>query len=122
MPLSGNKLDRESYEEAATRAAAQPIGFQPTERAAYVRTMVNRVLEYRRERRSVEEIKERVPEFAEEYKHLFEMITAPEGFDQKNLDLMLSMLGFMGQGRLSQHEASVLVGKRLFEKYGGSFK
>jgi DNA-binding ferritin-like protein (Dps family) len=84
--------------------------------------MVNRVLEYRRERRSVEEIKERVPEFAEEYKHLFEMITAPEGFDQKNLDLMLSMLGFMGQGRLSQHEASVLVGKRLFEKYGGSFK
>jgi hypothetical protein len=80
--------------------------------------MVARVLEYRRERRTVDDIKELMPEFVEKYKHLFEMITAPEGFDQRNLDVMLAMLDRMGQGALSQHEASVIVGKRLFEKYG----
>jgi predicted ATP-dependent serine protease len=80
--------------------------------------MVARTLEYRQERKSAEEIKTLLPEFAEEYKHLFEMITAPEGFDANNLNMMLAMLERMGQGSLSQHEASVVVGKRLFDKYG----
>ena len=122
MPLSGNPLDRESYESAAARAASEPLTFNANERATYVRAMVKRVLEYRRERKSVEEIKERLPEFAEEYKHLFEMITAPEGFDQRNLDVMLTMLDRMGQGSITQHQASVIVGKRLFDKYGAEYK
>ncbi len=118
MPISGNRLDRESYESAVARAAQEQIQFDPKERSKYVRAMVARVLEYRRERKSVDEIKERLPEFAEDYKHLFEMITAPEGFDQRNLDIMLAMLDRMGSGVVSQHEASVIVGKRLFEQYG----
>lgn len=118
MPISGNRLDRESYETAAARAAQQGIQFDPKERSQYVRAMVARVLEYRRERKTPDEIKERLPEFVEGYKHLFEMITAPEGFDQRNLDIMLAMLDRMGSGGLSQHEASVIVGKRLFEQYG----
>lgn len=118
MPVSGNRLDRESYQTAAERAAQEPTRFDPKERSRYVRAMVGRVLEFRRERKSVDEIKERLPEFAEDYKHLFEMITAPEGFDQRNLEIMLAMLDRMGSGALSQHEASVIVGKRLFEQYG----
>lgn len=122
MPVSGNRLDRESYESAAARASSQQLTFDPKERSRYVRSMVALVLQYRRERKTVDEIKERVPEFAEAYKHLFEMITAPEGFDQRNLDIMLAMLDRMGSGSLSQHEASVLVGKRLFDQYGGAAK
>ncbi len=118
MPISGNRLDRESYESAASRAATQELQFDPKTRSQYVRAMVARVLEYRRERKSDDEIKERLPEFAKEYKHLFEMLTAPEGFDQRNLDIMLAMLDRMGAGALSQHEASVIVGKRLFDQYG----
>jgi hypothetical protein len=116
--MSGNRLDRESYETAAARAATQGLQFDPKERSRYVRAMVARVLEYRRERKTPDEIKERLPEFTEQYKNLFEMITAPEGFDQRNLDIMLAMLDRMGSGGLSQHEASVIVGKRLFEQYG----
>lgn len=122
MDISGgpprNPLDAETITDAARRAAAAPTLFSPKERAAYVRAMVARVLEYRRERKTVAEIQERLPEFAEEYKHLFEMLTAPEGFDQQNLTIMLAMLDRMGQGALSQHEASIIVGKRLFDKYG----
>ena len=117
MPVSGGALDRESYTEAAARAAAAPADFNPTERAAHVRRMVAQVIEYRREHKSLEEIRERMPEFAEQYKHLFEMLTAPEGFDQQNLNVMLMMLDRMGQGRVSQHEASVVVGQQLFNKY-----
>ncbi len=113
-----NPLDSESIEEASRRAAAAPITFNPRERIQYVRSMVARALEYRQERKSADDIKELLPEFAEEYKHLFEMITAPEGFDANNLNMMLAMLERMGQGSLSQHEASVIVGKRLFDKYG----
>jgi hypothetical protein len=82
--------------------------------------MVDRTLEYKRQGRSVEEIKTLLPEFADYYQYLFEMITDPAGFDQRNLDTMLAMLEHMGRGKLSQHEASVIVGKRLYEKYGRS--
>ncbi len=128
MDLSGNRSrgpprsEGESIEDATARAVNAPTLFNPKERAAYVRAMVARVLEYRRERKSAEDIRERLPEFAEEYKHLFEMLTAPEGFDQQNLTVMLAMLDRMGQGALTQHEASVIVGKRLFDKYGANKK
>ena len=129
MPASGNSapgfgrppsnpLDYENFQRASERAATQPLQFNPGERASYVRAMVNRVLEYRREGKSVNDIKGYLPEFAEEYKHLFEMLTMPEGYDARNLQIMLGMLDQMGRGNLSQHEASVIVGKRLFEKYG----
>ena len=50
------------------------------------------------------------------------MITSPSGYDKKNLDIMLTMLDHMGKGNLTQHDASVIVGKRLYEKYGGGHK
>jgi hypothetical protein len=46
------------------------------------------------------------------------MITSPNGFDTANLNIMLSMLDHMGNGNLTQHDASVIVGKRLYEKFG----
>lgn len=116
------RAEGESIEDATTRAVNAPTLFNPKERASYVRAMVARVLEYRRERKTAEDIRERLPEFAEEYKHLFEILTAPEGFDQHNLTVMLAMLDRMGHGGLTQHEASVIVGKRLFDKYGASKK
>ena len=122
MPLSGrgppNTVDRENYQDAAARAASKPLEFDPKSRASYVRAMVNRVIECKRESKTVAEIQELLPEFVLEYKHLFELLTAPEGYDQTTLNMMLSMLDRMGSNNLSQHEASVVVGKRLFEKFG----
>lgn len=117
--MSGqNPLDRESIEEASRRAANEPHQFDAADRARYVRAMIARVTEYMRDGKSVELIKEYVPEFVRDYQNLFEMITSPAGYDKRNLEIMLSMLDHMHSGRLSQHEASVIVGKRLYEKFG----
>ena len=118
MPISGNRIDRESYEEASRKAALAPQEFNAKERSEYVKAMVARTLDYQREHKTVEEIKERLPEFARDYKHLFEMITSPDGYDASNLQVMLSMLEHMNKGNLTQHDASVIVGKRLYSKYG----
>ena len=121
MPLSGNqapRLDRESIEEASRRALNAPIEFDPKTRSQYVKSMISRTIEYLREGKSVDAIKERLPEFVRDYQHLFEMITCPTGFDTANLNVMLSMLDHMGNGNLTQHDASVIVGKRLYEKFG----
>jgi hypothetical protein len=67
--------------------------------------------------RTVEEIKERVPEFARDYPNLFETVTQPGSYDPTNLQTMLAMLDRMGQGSLNHHQATVIVGKRLAEKY-----
>jgi len=48
---------------------------------------------------------------------LFEMITQPEGYDKAQLQGMLALLDKMGTGRLTQHQASVVVGKQILEKY-----
>ena len=122
MPISGNApppgLDRESIKSAVERAQGEAHTFNAKERSIYVRKMVACVLKYKEQNRSVDEIKELLPEFVEQYKHLFEMITAPESYDENNLNTMLAMLDHMDKGNLSQHEASVVVGKRLYEKYG----
>jgi len=117
MPVSGNKLDAESYKSAARVAAQTPHEFNAKERAIYVRAMVTRTQEYLKERRTVDEIKELLPEFVRDYKHLFDMVTDPNGYDKSNLDIMLAMLDHMDSGNLSQHDASVIVGKRLYSKF-----
>ncbi len=96
----------------------EPHKFDAAKRSEYIKKMVACVKKYREENRSVEEIKELLPEFHEQYKNLFEMITAEEGYDENNLNVMLSMLQNMDKGNLTQHEASVVVGKKLYDKYG----
>ncbi len=111
-------LDRDTIERASRAAANQRHTFNADERATYVRAMVARVAEYKSQRKTIDEIKELLPEFVRDYKNLFEMITQPGGYNQQDLNIMLNMLQHMHRGSLSQHEASVIVGKRLYEKYG----
>jgi len=65
----------------------------------------------------VDEIQQLYPEFARDYKNLFEAITSPSGYDKQNLKVMLAMLERMGNGQLSQHQASVIIGKKLADQY-----
>jgi hypothetical protein len=111
-------LDKESVQNAVERAKTEVHAFNAKERVEYIRKMVACVDKYRSQNRSVEEIRGFLPEFYEQYKNLFEMVTAPEGYDESNLNTMLAMLHHMDKGNLSQHEASVVVGKRLYDKYG----
>ena len=126
MPASGNaphpfsrppRDNGPSIEESLRDAQARPLDFPAAERAVYIRAMVKLSQELKAAGKSVEEIKERVPEFARDYPNLFETVTQQGQYDQTNLQTMLAMMDRMAQGSLNHHQATVIVGKRLAEKY-----
>lgn len=124
MPASGNVQpfsrptdSGQSIEEAISDAQRRTLDFPATERAVYVRAMVKRVQELQASGRTAYEIKHLLPEFHRDYPYLFEMITENENFDQASLNTMLAMMERMGQGSMNHHQATVIVGQRLAEKY-----
>lgn len=104
---------REAMEEAANR----PLDFDPKTRAKYVRDSVKDVEEFQKQGLTPEQIKDKMPLFVRDYKNLFEMLTNPRGYNKQDLKTMLAMLDQMGEGNLTQHQASVIIGKRLAEQY-----
>jgi hypothetical protein len=98
-------------------AANRPLDFLPKERAQYVRDSIALVEVYQIQGLTTEQIKEKVPTFAKDYKNLFEMVTQPGGYNKQSLKTMLAMLDRMGSGELTQHQASVIVGQRLADTY-----
>jgi hypothetical protein len=125
MPLSGNSQpqpfgkpeDGPSIEEAITDAQARPLDFPATERAVYIRAMVKRTRELQATGRTAYQIRGLLPEFARDYPYLFEMVTENPDYDQASLNTMIAMLERMGQGTMNHHQATVVVGQRLAEKY-----
>ena len=109
--------ERRSLRESIAEAEAAPVNFMPKERAIYVRSMIATIEGLQAQGKTVEEIKERVPEFARDYKNLFEAATDASGYSKQNLKIMLALLDRMGEGSLSQHQASVIVGKKLADQY-----
>jgi hypothetical protein len=109
--------DRKNIRDAIAEAESTPLGFLPKERAAFVRSMIATITSLRDQGKPVDEIQEQFPEFARDYKNLFETITSPSGYDKQNLKVMLAMLDRMGDGQLTQHQASVIIGKKLADQY-----
>lgn len=104
-------------EDSLREAEGRSLDFPAAERAAYVRAMVTRVTDLKAQGRSTDAIREQLPEFARDYQHLFEMVTASEGYDSTHLNMMLTMLDRMGQGSLTHHQATVIVGDRTAKKF-----
>jgi len=120
MPVSGNRGPPRdtgpSIEDSLRDAASRSLDFPAAERAIYIRAMVKRTQELRASGRSLDDIKGLLPEFVRDYPNLFETITGSE-FDQSTLQTMLVMLDRMGEGQINHHQATVIVGKRLAQKY-----
>jgi hypothetical protein len=110
-------LNPDGVQAASVEAAARQHTFNAEERATYVRSMVKRCEAYKADHLSADAIKERLPEFARDYPTLFEVIMGTEEFHKNSLQTMLSMLDKMGEGNLSQHQASVIVGERLVQTF-----
>jgi hypothetical protein len=110
-PAYSGPTFNESIEEARSRVP----DFSPTSRASYVKEMLSKALEYKGMGDSIEVIKQRLPLFIRDYPHLFEMIMDPN-HDKQILATMIAMLDRMGDGSLTQHQASMIVGRRLFDK------
>lgn len=106
---------RQSMEEAAAEAEARPLEYDPTVRAQYIRNMVQDIALWMSQGDSEAIIRERVPEFIERYPELFKKLITRQ--DLSPIQTMLSMLDHMGQGTLSQHQASITVGKKLVDRY-----
>ena len=108
---------RQNTREAMEEAANRPLDFDPKTRAKYVRDCVAQIEAYQRDQLNTEQIKAKMPLFVRDYQHLFEMITNPFGYNKQDLKTMLAMLDRMASKDLTQHQASVIVGKRLAEEY-----
>ena len=116
-PNGNDPLNPDSINAAAARAANEPTRFNATERSAMIRTHVSQIRRMRAEGKTRDQMKLIYPEFVESYPNLFEMLTRPEGYDERSLSMMIIMLERMGTGRLSQHEASVKVGQHLLNAF-----
>lgn len=108
---------RQNTRQAMEEAANRPLDFDPKTRAQYVRDSVKEIEEYQRQGLNPDQIKQKMSVFVRDYKNLFEMITSTQGYNKQDLKTMLAMLDRMAAGDLSQHQASVIVGKRLAEQY-----
>lgn len=106
---------RKSIEEATAEAEARPLDYDPATRARYIRSMMVDIPAWKRDGDSEEVIRNRIPEFIERYPELFKKIM--DGSDLTPIQSMLTMLDQMGDGKLNQHQASIIVGKKLMDRY-----
>lgn len=108
-------IDRQSIEEATREAEARSIDFNPRERATAIREMLSVLVPLVRQGKLESELRILYPVMIENYPELFKKIIAKQ--DLTPLNTMLSMLDKMAEGRISQHEASVIVGQRLVDRF-----
>ena len=87
------------------------------DRAIFIRNSIKIVEKLRDEGKSFDEMKEAVPEFANNFPHLFIMVSTEEGYSEETLKTMLAMLDRMAVSKVSQHEASIHVGTHLKNKF-----
>jgi len=87
-------------------------------RAAYIRDMMTKINAMKADGKGQDEIYMEVSRFADDYPHLFKTLLGAESdVGMASLRTMLAMLDKMGTNELSQHEASVIVGKRLYDTH-----
>lgn len=108
-------VDKQSIEEATREAEAKPIAFAPGARANYIKDHVRDIQARMATGKRDEEIKAEFPGFAKDYPELMKKLLTKA--DLSHLGIMLNALEKMEAGSLSQHQASVMVGQRLVDKF-----
>ena len=108
-------VQRQTIAEATAEAEARPLEYDPAVRASYIRNALRDIARWMAEGESEETIRQRVPDFVEGYPELFKKIIQRQ--DLAPIQNMLRMLDRMAEGRLSQHQASVAVGKSLVDRF-----
>lgn len=87
-------------------------------RAAYIRDMMTKINAMKADGKGQDQIYMEVSRFADDYPQLFKTLLGSESdVGMASLRTMLAMLDKMGTNELSQHEASVIVGKRLYDTH-----
>lgn len=108
-------VERKSYTDAANEASSRSLDFDPNVRARFIREMLRDIPVWLNQGLTEEQIREKVPEFADRYPELFQKIIKNQ--DLSPIQSMLAMLDRMGDGSISQHQASIIIGKKLVDKF-----
>jgi hypothetical protein len=108
-------VQRQTISEATAEAEARPLEYDPNERAQYVRQHLRDIALWMSHGDTEDAIRERVPDFVEKYPELFKKIIQKQ--DLSPIQSMLAMLDRMGEGRLTQHQASIIVGQKLVDRF-----
>ena len=108
-------VDRQSIEEATREAESRALDFNPRERAAIIREMISVLVPLVRAGKLEAELKVAYPTYAERYPELFKKIVTKQ--DLTPLNTMVTMLDRIADGSISQHQASIIVGQRLVDRY-----
>jgi len=90
---------------------------QAKDRAIFIRDNIKIVETLRDQGKTFDEMKDAASDFANNYPHLFIMVSSKDGYNKETLDIMLKMIDKMGGAKLTQHEASVNIGKHLMQNY-----
>jgi hypothetical protein len=90
---------------------------QAKDRAIFIRDNIKIVEKLREEGKTFDEMKEAAPEFANNFPHLFIMVSTKDGYSEETLKVMLHMIDKMASSTVSQHDASINVGTHLKNKY-----
>lgn len=134
--MNARGIDKQSIDEATQEAASRPLDFDPRARAALIRRMMEEIpraiaggmtaedlgLENgfktgppTAEEPSVAEKYREIKTFAENYPELFKKIVGQK--DLTPIRSMLAMLDRISSGQLTTHQASVIVGQQLVDRY-----
>lgn len=108
-------VHRQSMDEAVAEAEAKALEYDPKVRATYIRSMLRDIAQMMARNETEEEIRKKVPSFIELYPELFKKIIQRQ--DLSPIQSMLMALDKMAEGNISQHQASVLIGKKLVDKF-----
>lgn len=108
-------VERQSFTDASNEAASRSLDFDPNVRARYIREMLRDIPLWLSQGLTEEQIREKVPDFSERYPELFQKLIKNE--DLSPIQSMLAMLDRMGNGSISQHQASIIIGKKLVDKF-----
>lgn len=134
--MQPNRIDKQSIEDATREAEARPLDFNPRERAAFIRRMIEEIP--RAVSRGMTEVDlglqngfkmsnpfqpelainpdyKEIREFADAYPELFKKIVGQQ--DLTPIRIMLAMLDKMTEGHISSHQASIIVGQKLVDRY-----
>ncbi len=114
-PVDLNNLSKDGVLAAVEEAKDAPTLFKPKDRAAYIRERVTEIRKLRSLGQNDEQIKSALGSFVTQYPTLFAAAVEPN-FNQAQLEFMLGLFDKMDRG-MSQHQASVIVGEKLADKY-----
>ena len=96
------------------------IPIEPAEarkRSALVKEAIAILKTMKDEGKSRTLMEEAVPVFSRDYPKLFSILADRGDFENQSLRTMIAMLDRMGQGEMTQHQASVVVGQRLHDVF-----